>query len=307
MPSEAFYADLTDYQFRLLATICHLTGSRGPLKASARELAVSTGNVHPKTVRRALKALETKGLICRQNSKKGGGLQSSSLIWVGDANVHPTHGYVANSYLSHPAIRPLVPNSHNNQSSYKLKDFEEKNKQNEWPSSTSIHCYWCCHKFNNVPYGIPVKHLDGKFHVFGCFCSLECAAAYNMKNYDSVDEMWERYMLINMLSRNLNHKSIVKPAPSKLSLKVFGGHMDIDEFRSYCTTSKVINVNFPPMMTLTQQIEEINEGDLSNDLKYIPIDTDRINKYKEKMKLKRSKPITNFKNTLDHAMNLKIV
>lgn len=124
MPSEAFYADLTDYQFRLLATICHLTGSRGPLKASARELAVSTGNVHPKTVRRALQALERKGLICRQNSKKGGGLQSSSLIWVGDANVHPTHGYVTNGYLSHPAIRPLVPNNHNSQDSNKLKEFE---------------------------------------------------------------------------------------------------------------------------------------------------------------------------------------
>jgi hypothetical protein len=188
-----------------------------------------------------------------------------------------------------------------------LKDFEEKNKQNEWPTSTSIHCYWCCHKFNNVPYGIPVKYADTKFHVIGCFCSLECAAAYNMDNYDSVDDMWERYMLINMLSRVLNYKNIIKPAPSRLSLKAFGGHMEIDEFRSYCQTCKLINVNFPPMMTLTQQIEEINESDLNSDLKYIPIDTDRINKYKERMKLKRHKPITNFKNTLDHAMNLKIV
>lgn len=186
-----------------------------------------------------------------------------------------------------------------------LKDFEEKNKHNEWPMSTSIHCYWCCHRFNNVPFGIPVKFVNEKFHVVGCFCSLECSAAHNMKHYDSSDEMWERYMLINMLSRRLGKHNIVKPAPDRLALKIFGGHMDIEEFRSYCDTGKIIINNFPPMMTLTQQLEESNESDITSDLKYIPIDTDRINKYKEKMKLKRQKPISNFANTLDHAMNLK--
>lgn len=187
-----------------------------------------------------------------------------------------------------------------------LKDFEEKNKQNEWPSTTSIHCYWCCQKFPTVPFGIPVKYSSNMFHVYGCFCSLECAAAYNLKNYDSIDEMWERYMLINMLSRRIGHRTQVIPAPSRLALKEFGGYMDIEEFRRFTDTKKLISVNFPPMMTLTQQIEEINGSDLTNDYKYIPIDTDRINKYKEKIKLKRTKPIANYKNTLDHTMNLKI-
>ena len=135
MPSEAFYANLTDYQFRLLATICHLAGSKGLLKASAAELAIETGKVHPKTVRRALKALETKGLIWRTTTRKKGGFQSSSVIHIGDSNVHPegnsnvhpSHDYVTNSRDSQSAIRPLVPNSHNSQSSYKLKDSEEKN------------------------------------------------------------------------------------------------------------------------------------------------------------------------------------
>jgi hypothetical protein len=187
-----------------------------------------------------------------------------------------------------------------------LKDFEKKNMQNEWPSTTSIHCYWCCHKFNNTPFGIPVKYTgDKKFHVFGCFCSLECSAAYNMTHYESVDDMWERYMLLNMLSQHLGQKRTVKPAPSRLALKAFGGHMEIDEFRVYCETSKVLNTNFPPMMTLTQQLEEINDTDISSEMQYIPIDTERINRYKEKLKLKRAKPVTNYKNTLDHAMNLK--
>ena len=131
MPSKAFYAGLTDYQFRLLATICHLAGSEGRLKASAVELSIETGNVHPKTVRRALKALENKGLIWRSMMRKKGGLQAPSVIHIGDArvhpegdaNVHPSHDYVTNGRISQSAIRPLVPNS---QSSYKLKDSEEK-------------------------------------------------------------------------------------------------------------------------------------------------------------------------------------
>ena len=54
-----------------------------------------------------------------------------------------------------------------------------------------------------------------------------------------------------------------------------------------------------------QQIEEINESDIMNEHKYIPVDTDRINKYKERLFLKRSKPINAHETTLDHTMNLK--
>jgi hypothetical protein len=183
-----------------------------------------------------------------------------------------------------------------------LKDFEEKNKHNEWPTNTSIHCYWCCHKFNNTPFGIPVKYINDRFHVYGCFCSLECCAAHNMDSKDSSDDIWERSSLINMLAGYKNH---IKPAPSRLALKIFGGHMDIEQFREYCNSNKIMNINFPPMLTMTQQIEEINASDISNDYRYVPIDTNRIDKYKEKIKLKRNKPITNFKNTLDHTMNLK--
>lgn len=187
-----------------------------------------------------------------------------------------------------------------------LRDFEEKNKNNEWPSNTSIACYWCCHRFDNAPFGIPVKYDNGTFFVYGCFCSLECASAYNLNNKETNDEMWERYSLINLLARKIGYAaSYVKPAPNKLTLKYFGGHLSIEEFRRYTNTNKMISINFPPMMTMTQQIEEINESDVNNDFKFIPVDTDRINRYKEKIKLKRNKPFHNMKDTLDQTMNIK--
>ena len=121
---------------------------------------------------------------------------------------------------------------------------------------------------------------------------------------DNVDEMWERYNLINLLYRRLGSGKIVKPAPDRLALKMFGGYMDIDEFRDFFRSNKLVNVNFPPMSSLTQQIEEINEHELNNEFKYIPLDQDRIDKYKAKM-FKRNKPLINNKNSLESSMNLK--
>jgi hypothetical protein len=117
--------------------------------------------------------------------------------------------------------------------------------------------------------------------------------------------MWERYHLINMFSRRMKSGNIVKPAPPRLSLKMFGGHMDIEQFRSFHKSSKFINVNFPPMTSVTQQLEEINDFEICNDFKYIPIDNDRINKYKEKIVFKRNKPLIDANKSLESSMNLK--
>lgn len=186
-----------------------------------------------------------------------------------------------------------------------LKDFEEKNKQNEWPINTSISCYWCCHRFDNAPFGIPIGLNNDTFEVFGCFCSLECAAAYNFSTNESQDEMWERYQLINMISRKMNLGKLVKSAPPRLSLKMFGGYMEIDQFRKFNGTNKFVNLNFPPMTSVTQQLEEINDFELCNDVKYIPIDNERVNKYKEKITFRRNKPLVDSNKSLESTMNLK--
>lgn len=218
----------------------------------------------------------------------------------------------SDSYSIFSEVEP-VDNDETSQKSLKvvelLKDFEEKNKNNEWPQTTNIWCYWCCHPFPNAPFGIPLKYNadNSQFYVFGCFCSLECAAAYNFDSRGSQDEIWERNSLINMLAKKIGFKHAkVESAPPRPALTRFGGYLSIDAFRNFCYTGKVININFPPMMTLTQQIEEINQCEIVNDRMYIPVDNDRINRYKEKqLCLKRTKPIHSHENTLDQAMNLK--
>ncbi|KAG1667142.1 hypothetical protein FOA52_004137 [Chlamydomonas sp. UWO 241] len=198
-----------------------------------------------------------------------------------------------------------------------LRDFEAKNKSGEWPSSTSVHCYWCCHEFGDAPYGLPAKLVDGTYHVLGCFCSLECAMAYNFDSRSSVGEIWERNSLLHALAADLGIDRVVKPAPPRLALCMFGGHLKIEEFRRFTTTTeRVVHVNFPPMQTLRLQVEELNareaaqssrasrETTSSMAARYIPVDNERIKQIKDKMTLRRTKPVNTNKNTLDRTMNL---
>ena len=49
-----------------------------------------------------------------------------------------------------------------------------------WPEATNIKCWWCTLSFDDVPCFIPKKMRNGKYHVFGCFCSFNSAMAYNL-------------------------------------------------------------------------------------------------------------------------------
>lgn len=195
-----------------------------------------------------------------------------------------------------------------------LRDFKEKNKNKEWPSNTSIACYWCTEKFNNAPYGIPINYCNdsdngeckGIFYVIGCFCSLECAVSFNFddKNNNSA-EMWERYNLINFLNRKMGGENIVKSAPDRLSLTKYGGHLSIEKFREFFKSNKIINKNEYPMQSVCQQIEEISEFEINNNQTYIPIDNERIQRYKDRIMMKHDKTNHFGENSLEQTMGLK--
>jgi hypothetical protein len=185
-----------------------------------------------------------------------------------------------------------------------LEDFIERDN---WPIGTESACFWCCHTFNNTPYGIPFKYMKEKFIVYGCFCSLECAVAYNFSSQNNIYNVWENLNLINLLAHKLNYKDYVKCAPPREVLKLFGGYMNINQFREHCNSNKVLNILNYPMISSQHQVEEISEQSLNNNSRlYVPIDTDRIKKIEQKFKLIRQKPVLNPKNTLDHTMKLKI-
>ena len=178
-------------------------------------------------------------------------------------------------------------------------EFNEYNKKKEWPSSTNIDCLWCCHEFDNFPFGIPIKKIDNYYHMFGNFCSAECATAYNFDNNSSYDS-YERYSLINLI---YSTNKEIKLAGPRICLKKFGGQLSINEFRKNNNiTNKNYKLLLPPMISLIPIIEEVNILETNTD-----DEATLFNFNDNDLKLKRTKPLPDSYNTLENCMNLKLV
>jgi len=191
-----------------------------------------------------------------------------------------------------------------------MLQFQEANNRKKWPESTTIHCWWDACPFNSPPCSLPIKKNDNEFTVIGCFCSPECAAAWNYQNNDD-DEKWERYALLNHLYRKV-YKNIdvnIKLASPREILKIFGGSQTIEEFRKNNSNYNTnFNIVLPPMVSIISQIEA-NQNDIFTCRKrsFIPIDKERIKKANDDLKLKRSKPLSDKRNTLENCMKLKYI
>jgi hypothetical protein len=106
---------------------------------------------------------------------------------------------------------------------------------NEWPSSCKICCWWCCNPFETIPCTLPMKHdpLRKRYTFTGIFCSWNCTKSYN--NNMSDHKRYERSGLITLLIKDLygiENALKIKPAPPRETLKMFGGYLDIQEFRN---------------------------------------------------------------------------
>ena len=109
-----------------------------------------------------------------------------------------------------------LDNNYERKTDILMEQFVESSKTNTWPNSTPIHCYWCCHQFQSRPCALPLLYEKDVYKVFGCFCSPECAAAYNFNDLQDTDLRWERYSLLNMLYKKVFSDSNIqiKLAPS---------------------------------------------------------------------------------------------
>lgn len=133
IPSEAYSAKITDFQFRLFAILCRSAGPGGLVETTVAQLCIETGKASDKTIRSALQGLEASGLIETSQTKRANGYLGRKKITVKNyqqeeqelaENYRTSHDYVTNSHPSYIATRPLVPNSHSSKASYKLKESE---------------------------------------------------------------------------------------------------------------------------------------------------------------------------------------
>ena len=121
----------------------------------------------------------------------------------------------------------------------------------DWPETCDVCCWWCCHTFEGSPCTLPVKYdsLRKRFKFVGLFCSWNCVKAYNFERNDH--QASERSMLITLLVQQLHgitEAVCIKKAPPRQTLKMFGGYLDISQFRNQNTVDSyginLINFNY---------------------------------------------------------------
>jgi hypothetical protein len=192
-----------------------------------------------------------------------------------------------------------------------MQDFLDTNTFEDWPQKTDISCWHCCYPFDNMPIGLPIKFINDKFHVIGCFCSFNCALAHNNSLHDT--KISERTSLLKFLFRKLypNKYDGFQPAPDKRILTAFGGPVSIEEYRENLhNPTKEYRILMPPIISKIHQMEEYKmkkSGNLagagkSNAKKaFVPLDMKEVERAMENLK-KKKKPKS--KNSLEVTMGL---
>lgn len=144
-------------------------------------------------------------------------------------------------------VSQVVINVKNNQANIEGLPGYEKELCNIELNNTNSVCWNCCHSMLNK-LSQPISYNNNVFTNVGYFCSFPCISRYIIDSTDSSENIFNKLSLLNLYYNKLNNtksKSIT-PAPSKLVLKMFGGYMDIDEYRNKYN-DYLINTNIEPI------------------------------------------------------------
>jgi len=157
-------------------------------------------------------------------------------------------------------------------------------------------CFWDLHIYNNTSYVLPISDSKSVGH----FCSLECAAAYNFSEMND-SNCWERYSLLHYIY-NIDYK--IKVAPSRILLNIFGGPLNIEEYRDLYRnkgTNTHININIPPLTNIDMQLD-ISNNKLNMDDNFVPLTNKRLDE--AHINLNKIKKCNKDVNTLDKCISL---
>ena len=102
---------------------------------------------------------------------------------------------------------------------------------------------------------------------------------------------------------------MIKPAPPRTTLTMFGGNLSIQEFRSYCCDYSTFQIEYkPPMVPIVTSIQNINLEKKQQTQSYIPLDLKKVSKAEKNLQSMKSNHGKRKKlNTLENCMNLKYV
>ena len=170
----------------------------------------------------------------------------------------------------------------------KLKQLEHNLHINNICDKKSA-CFWCTCDFDNPSIYIPKFHIRSSYHVYGCFCSPECACAYLMdENIDSSTKFERYYLLNHIYSQIYNYNKNIKPAPNPYyMLDKYYGNLTIQEYRMLFRNERLFFVVEKPLTRVLPELHEDNNDFIITN-KIIP-----SNKYQIKKKNQKKNPTKN--------------
>jgi len=174
------------------------------------------------------------------------------------------------------------------------------------PEQVDVACFWCCHRFETRPVVLPVKDQGEYIEVQGNFCTPECAMSYL---FDQRMDSYTRWEQLSLLNRIYGMDGPIKPAPPRQILKLFGGPMGIEEYRTLVRKGHLrVDIHLPPMVSLlaTMDTKPIDFYDISLTKNVMETVKERLDKAEQVLKLKRTKPLKAWESTLDACINLKV-
>lgn len=147
----------------------------------------------------------------------------------------------------------------------KLKELQSNLHTNNISEYNSA-CFWCTFNFDTPPIYIPKYVLNKNYHVYGCFCSPECASAFLMNETIDSSSKFERYHLLNQIyGKVYNFKKNIKPAPDPYYLlDKFYGNLTIQEYRKLLKSDHTLLVVDKPMTRILPELHEENEDFMNN-------------------------------------------
>lgn len=138
----------------------------------------------------------------------------------------------------------------------KLKELQQ-NLKHENVCLTESNCFWCTCAFENPPIHIPKHIIKDVYHVYGCFCSPECATAFLYNENIDNSTRFERYSLLcSLYTKIFKYDKNIKPAPNPYyTLDKYCGNLSIMEYRELFNSNRLLFVMNKP---ITRDLPELD-------------------------------------------------
>lgn len=159
------------------------------------------------------------------------------------------------------------------------------------PEKKGTHCWWCAHPMHGSPLHLPYKYDDRRdlFTTTGEFCSWECMKAFALDMNTSRSGEIQSFIAV-MRRKTFGKYMVLKAAPKRQALKIFGGPLSIEEFRGCSQQEAPVYVPYEKYICPTTESVTVNSVTEPSS--------------NEPLKLKRDKPLKRTASKLESALGI---